>query len=279
MKTKFIILISTQCKGLGGRGERNLGRRGRSRKEIWRNPGSFLAPLCTAQEARARPQSGPRSRFTDSWWRDCTSPPPRQLPPKPWWRCPAPAKAMTQFSRKSLKVKVQWTWAPRPLPPSTMPSTIPLSQATPHPIHPTIPSKQQSLNKSNICSLKQALEEYCNAQSLEGSLYAPKISQHHQHHYKLSCWKHRELSNDTRRMSQNGQISKCQLETSKRCHLELHDAWTPLDKFCIDKAEKALSITKILADILSLNYKDICGFLSQIFYAVLFAAGFTASEL
>ena len=45
----------------------------------------------------------------------------------------------------------------------TMPSTIPLSQAAPHPTPPTIPSKQQSLNKSNICSLKQALEEYCSA--------------------------------------------------------------------------------------------------------------------
>ena len=64
-KTKFIILISTQCNGLGERGERNLGRRGRSEKEIWRNPAAFLHH--TAQEARARPQSGPRSRFTDSW--------------------------------------------------------------------------------------------------------------------------------------------------------------------------------------------------------------------
>ena len=95
---------------------------------------------CTGGEAR--PQSGPRSRFTDSWWRDCTSPPPRQLPPKPWWRWPAPAKAMTQFSRKSLKVKVQWTWAPRPLPPSTMPSTIPLPQAP-------IPSIQRSQVSNN----------------------------------------------------------------------------------------------------------------------------------
>ena len=149
---------------------------------------------------------------------------------------------------------------------------------SPHPIHPTIPSKQQSLNKSNICSLKQALEEYCSATIIVRISVFTQNSQH-LHHCKLSCWKHRELSNDTRRMSQNGQISKCQLETSKRCHLELQDAWTPLDKFCIDKAEKALSITKILADILSLNYKDICGFLSQIFYAVLFAAGFTAGEL
>ena len=47
VKTKFIIVISTQCNRLGGRGERNLGRRGRSEKEIWRNPGSFLAPHCT----------------------------------------------------------------------------------------------------------------------------------------------------------------------------------------------------------------------------------------
>ena len=42
--------------------------------------------------------------------------------------------------------------------------TIPLCQALSHyaklppPIHPLIPSKQQSLNKSNICSLKQALD-------------------------------------------------------------------------------------------------------------------------
>ena len=39
----------------------------------------------------------------------------------------------------------------------------PTIQSCPHPIHPLIPSKQQSLNKSNICSLKQALEEYCSA--------------------------------------------------------------------------------------------------------------------
>ena len=133
---------------------------GSTRKKLKRNLKKSRQLSCTTALHRRlgrAPQSGPRSRFTDSWWRDCTSPP-RQLPPKPWWRCPAPAKAMTQFSRKSLKVKVQWTWAPRPLPPSTMPSTIPLSQAAPHPIHPLIPSKQQSLNKSNICSLKQALD-------------------------------------------------------------------------------------------------------------------------
>ena len=254
---------------------------GSTRKKWKRNLKKSRQLSCTTALHRRRgraPQSGPRSRFTDSWWRDCTSPP-RQLPPKPWWRWPAPAKAMTQFSRKSLKVKVQWTWAPRPLPPSTMPSTIPLSQAAPHP--PSIHWSQVSNNPSTSrtsAHLNRPWKNIAVPQSLIGSLYALKISQH-LHHCKLSCWKHRELSNDTRRMSQNGQISKCQLETSKRCHLELQDAWTPSDKFCIDKAEKALSITKILADILSLNYKDICGFLSQIFYAVLFAAGFTVSEL
>ena len=59
------------------------------------------------------------------------------------------------------------------------------------------------------------------------------------------------------------------------CKIHEH-LWSEIGE---DKGEKRVSITKILADILSLNYKDICGFLSQIFYAVLFAAGFTVSEL
>ena len=41
-------------------------------------------------------------------WLFCSSFCSQLLPPKPSL---APAKAMTQFSRKSLKVKVQWTWA------------------------------------------------------------------------------------------------------------------------------------------------------------------------
>ena len=76
---------------------RNLGRG--SQKEIWRDSGGFLAQA-------GRPQSGPRSQFTDSCGSQWLAG--QLLPPKPSL---APAKAMTQFSRKSLKVKVQWTWA------------------------------------------------------------------------------------------------------------------------------------------------------------------------
>ena len=76
---------------------RNLGRG--SQKEIWRDSGGFLAQA-------GRPQSGPRSQFTDSCGSQWLAA--QLLPPKPSL---APAKAMTQFSRKSLKVKVQWTWA------------------------------------------------------------------------------------------------------------------------------------------------------------------------
>ena len=233
---------------------------GSTRKKLKRNLKKSRQLSCTTALHRRlgrAPQSGPRSRFTDSWWRDCTSPP-RQLPPKPWWRCPAPAKAMTQFSRKSLKVKVQWTWAPRPLPPSTMPSTIPLSQAAPHPIHPLIPSKQQSLNKSNICSLKQALEEYCSATIIVRiSVFTQNLSTFASLQ-TIVLKTQGAVKRHVRKMSENDQISKCQLVTSKRCHLELQDAWTPSDKFCIDKAEKPsqlqrywqifyLSITKIFA--------------------------------
>ena len=60
-----------------------------------------------------------------------------------------------------------------------------------------------------------------------------------------------------------------QLQTSKRCYLvncKIHEhLWCKIEE---DKTEKRLSITKILADILS-----------EIFYAVSFTAGFTPGEL
>ena len=95
---------------------------------------------------------------------------------------------------------------------------------SPHPIHPTIPSKQQSLNKSNICSLKQALEEYCSATIIVRiSVFTQNLSTFASLQ-TIVLKTEGAVKRHVRKMSQNGQISKCQFQISEMCQMELQDA-------------------------------------------------------